>query len=378
MFYNNWRVLFAILFFTFYSAAVLAQNASWENYMESAKSAFEKGDYSKAEELSRAAINEAKDSKDKDKLLAITYSNLALAYQNMGKYSQANTYYYKSLVLHEKVFGKNDPRVAILLNNLASLYFVQHNFGKAKILFQRSLAINEKAFGTEHPSVATNFDNLASIYYNQGHLVKAEALYQRALAIREKALGPNSPEVAVTLMNLATLYRCRGDLERGETFMNRAAAILGKTGAQAQPGTVQPPQPESLASKPSLPAKKIRPEQSGEETPEEETTPAQPQPGTVQPAQPKSLASKPSLPANKIRTEQSPEETPEEETTPVKSPEQPQFFVNPRGSAYHYRWCFYVKGHLDKAKQFSSAEQAARAGYRPCRRCGTPEPDDSP
>jgi len=335
MLYNNWRVLFAILFFTFYSAAVFAQNASWENYMKGAKNAFEKGDYSKAEELSRAAINEARGSKDKDKLLSITYSNLGLAYQNMGKYSQAKTYYYNSLVLHEKVFGKNDPRVAILLNNLASLYFVQHNFSKAKILFQRSLAINEKTFGTEHPSVATNFDNLASIYYNQGHLVEAEAFYQRALAIREKTLGPNSPEVAVTLMNLATLYRCRGDFARGETFMDKAAAILGKTGAKAQPGTVQSPQPESVASKPSLPA-------------------------------------------NKIRTEQSGEAAPEEEKPPVQPPEQPQFFVNPGGIAYHYRWCFFVKGHLDNAKQISSAEQAARAGYRPCRRCRPPQPNDSP
>jgi tetratricopeptide (TPR) repeat protein len=335
MLYNNWRVLLPILFLTFYSAAALAQNARWENYMKGAKNAFEKGDYFKAEELSLSAINEAQNSTDEDELLAITYSNLALTYQNMEKYPQAKIYYYKSLSLHEKLFGKDNSRVATLLNNLASLYFVQHNFSKAKILFERSLAINEKAFGMEHPSLATNLDNLASIYFKQGNLEKAEAFYQRALAIREKSLGPNSPETAVSLMNLATLYRSRGDLERGETLMNRASAILGKTGAQAQPGTVQPPQPESLATKPSLPARKIRTEQSGEETPEEEKTPVQP-------------------------------------------PEEPRFFVNPGGIAYHYRWCPFVKGRWENAEEFSSAEQVARAGFRPCRRCRPPHPNGCP
>ena len=320
------------IFITLFSTAVIAQNNDWENYMNAAKKAFIKGDYSGAEELSQAALREAKHFGNKDLRMAVTYSNLASVHQNMGKYSQARAYYHKSLIIHENILGINDPKVATVLNNLASLYFIQGNYSKAELFFKKSLAINEQALGTEQPTVALNCDNLASIYYTQGRLVEAEAFYQRALAIREKALGPNNPEVAVTLNNLGMLYRSRGDLVRSEPLINRATAILGETEARDQPGKAQRAKQENEASKPLLLANS---NPTGKFAPGEEKV------GTAEASA--GIAKK------------------------------PRFFVNPGGKAYHYPWCTYVKHALDNALQFSEVAVANRAGYRACRRCDPQE-----
>jgi tetratricopeptide (TPR) repeat protein len=325
-------LLSIVIFIILFSAAVLAQNTGWENYMNAAKNAFGKGDYPKAEELSQAALHEAKNFGNKDIRLAITYSNLALVYQNTGKYSQARAYYHETLIIHEKIFGENDPKVATVLNNLASLYFIQGNYSKAELFFKKSLAINEQALGTEQPTVALNCDNLASIYYTQGRLVEAEAFYQRALAIREKALGPNNPEVAVTLNNLAMLYRSRGDLVRSEPLMNRAAAILGETEARDQPGKAQRAKQKNEASKPLLLANS---------NPKGEFAPGEEKVGTAKAS--------------------------------AGTAKKPRFFVNPGGKAYHYPWCTYVKHALDNALQFAEVTVANRAGYRACRRCDPQE-----
>jgi tetratricopeptide (TPR) repeat protein len=66
--------------------------------------------------------------------------------------------------------------VAIILNNLALLYQDQGRYAEAAPLFRRSLAIVEKALGPEHPKTAGALRNLAELYRVQGRNVDAERL----------------------------------------------------------------------------------------------------------------------------------------------------------------------------------------------------------
>ena len=75
--------------------------------------------------------------------------------------------------------------MATSLNNLALLYDNQGKYAEAEPLYQRSLAIWEKALGPEHPNVAASLNNLAFLYNNQGKYAEAEPLHKRALAIME-------------------------------------------------------------------------------------------------------------------------------------------------------------------------------------------------
>ena len=54
------------------------------------------------------------------------------------------------------------------LNNLAVLYWAQGNYQKAEPLYQRSLLINERVLGKEHPDVATKPQQFGSIVLGRG------------------------------------------------------------------------------------------------------------------------------------------------------------------------------------------------------------------
>ena len=78
----------------------------------------------------------------------------------------------------------------VSLNNLAVLYDEQGRYAEAEPLYKRALAIREKALGPDHPDVATSLNNLALLYDDQGRYADAEPLFKRALAISEKRSVP--------------------------------------------------------------------------------------------------------------------------------------------------------------------------------------------
>ena len=107
--------------------------------------------------------------------------------ETVGRYSEAEPLFQRSLAIMEKALGKDHPDVAASLNNLALLYNAQSKYDQAELLHQHSLAIMEKALGKDHPDVATSLNNLALLFGVQGKYDQAEPLYQRSLAIIEKA-----------------------------------------------------------------------------------------------------------------------------------------------------------------------------------------------
>ena len=143
-----------------------------------------------------------------------------------GDYERAVEAAKKALQVAEQAVGPDHPEVATSLNNLAMLYRVQGQYAQAEPLYRRSLAIREKALGPDHPDVATTLNNLAELYRVQGRYTQAEPLYKRLLAIREKALGPDHPEVASSLNTLAALYRARASTREP----SRSSSARSKSG----------------------------------------------------------------------------------------------------------------------------------------------------
>ena len=163
---------------------------------------------------------------------AASLHNLALVYQEQGRYAEAEPLFKRALAIYEKALGPEHPDVATILNNLAFVYRAQGRYAEAEPLFVRALAIYEKALGPEHPNVATSLNNLAFVYRAQGRYADAEPLYKRALAISEKALGPEHLEVATTLNNFARVYQAQGRYD-AEPLFKRALAIREKALARS-------------------------------------------------------------------------------------------------------------------------------------------------
>ena len=74
------------------------------------------------------------------------------------------------------------------MNNLALLYKSQGNYIKSEPLLVRSLVIREKVLGKEHPYVAASLSNLASLYLAQEDITRATDFLSRASAVEEKNL----------------------------------------------------------------------------------------------------------------------------------------------------------------------------------------------
>ena len=131
----------------------------------------------------------------------------------------------RALLLDEKAYGSNHPRVAIRLNNLAQLLHDTGRLSEAELLLRRALEIGEQTLGTDHPKVATRLNNLGMLLYETNRLAEAEPLLRRALEIDEQILEPEHPDIAIRLHNLAQLLMATNRYEESEQLIRRAVLI---------------------------------------------------------------------------------------------------------------------------------------------------------
>jgi tetratricopeptide (TPR) repeat protein len=139
-------------------------------------------------------------------------------------------------------FGINHAKYGQALNNLAVVYDEQGKYAEAEGLFKRALTIREQAVGANHPDVAETLNNLANVFEEQGKYGEAEGLYKRVLAIYEQALGANHPNVADPLNNLALVFEAQGKYAEAEGLYKRALAIREQARAhhETSPPTISP------------------------------------------------------------------------------------------------------------------------------------------
>ncbi|WP_416666116.1 tetratricopeptide repeat protein [Egbenema bharatensis] len=157
--------------------------------------------------------------------LARTLKNLANLYRSMGRYSEAEPLFVRSLAIYEQQLGADHPHTATSLNNLAGLYRSMGRYSEAEPLFVRSLAIYEQQLGADHPHTATSLNNLAGLYRSMGRYSEAEPLFVRSLDIYEQQLGADHPHTATSLNNLAGLYDSMGRYSEAEPLFVRSLAI---------------------------------------------------------------------------------------------------------------------------------------------------------
>ena len=195
--------------------------------------------YMEAEPLFRRAIEIDERVLGKDHPdVATRYNNLALLLYKQGKYDQAEPLYRRAIEIDEKVLGKDHPDIATLYNNLAGLLQAQGKYDQAEPLYRRAIEIDESVLGKDHPAVARDYDNLALLLKEQGKYDQAEPLYRRAIEIDESVLGKDHPHVAVWYNNLAALLQAQGMYDQAEPLYRRAIEILQTKLGLDHPNTV--------------------------------------------------------------------------------------------------------------------------------------------
>ena len=159
---------------------------------------------------------------------ATTYNNIAIVFDNQGEYAKALEWYQKALAIKEKVLGLEHPSTATTYDNIATVYSDQGDYASALEWHYKALAIREKVLGLEHPSTATTYNNIAGVYHDQGDYARALEWYYKALVIKEKVLGMEHPSTATTYNNIALVYSDQGDYARAQEWYYKALAIKEK------------------------------------------------------------------------------------------------------------------------------------------------------
>jgi tetratricopeptide (TPR) repeat protein len=72
------------------------------------------------------------------------------------------------------------------LNNLATLYSAEGRYSEAETFFRRSLMTWEKAFGPDHPDSVTSLENYAVLLRQMNREAEAMDLEVRANRIRNQ------------------------------------------------------------------------------------------------------------------------------------------------------------------------------------------------
>lgn len=199
------------------------------------------GRYSEAETLAQQVLFIQKQKlTENDPHIVNTLNTLAQLYGRRGKYAEAEQFARQALHCCQQASGADDPDIAGVLNTLAQLAIWTGKYQMATIWAARALHMLEKNVGTEHPSVAAVIHTLAIASWEQGEYKQAGELFQRIFVIWEQALGAEHPFIGYPLHNRAQLCKVQGEYAEAEALFQRVLQLWENTLGPHHPERAEP------------------------------------------------------------------------------------------------------------------------------------------
>ncbi|NQT38006.1 MAG: tetratricopeptide repeat protein [Planctomycetes bacterium] len=182
------------------------------------------GAHSRAEGLHREALSIVQGSGNEQE--AAAENNLASALLELGKFTEAEQAFRRSIELKSVARERGDPRIAVTMVNLASLRATLGDLAEASELLRGVIELEDQLLPSNHPVRATAMENLATVKRTLGETREAERLRIECLKIKVAAYGPYHPEVGGTLSNLAVLFADEERFDEAEDACKHAIAIF--------------------------------------------------------------------------------------------------------------------------------------------------------
>ncbi|CAF4622448.1 unnamed protein product [Rotaria sp. Silwood1] len=161
--------------------------------------------------------------------LAITYNNIGLIHREMEDYSQAISFFQKSLEIKQKIFTSYHPSLAITYNNIGEINQLMGEFSQALMSYQKALEIHEKTFSLNHSELATTYDNIGITHQSIGNYSIALSFYQKALKTRQKSLSASHPSVSTSYNSIEHLYQSMGDYNIALEYYQKTQKLQEKS-----------------------------------------------------------------------------------------------------------------------------------------------------
>jgi tetratricopeptide (TPR) repeat protein len=114
--------------------------------------------------------------------------NLAIAYQQAGRLSEAVTLYEQNLTERERILPKQDPDTLTSRNNLATAYHDAGRLSEAMKLYEQNLKDRERILGVDDPDTMASRNNLATAYQDDERVEEAIPLHEKNLPAKLRTL----------------------------------------------------------------------------------------------------------------------------------------------------------------------------------------------
>ena len=124
-------------------------------------------------------------TQDQSILSAILY-HFACAYQEEGRYQDAQFTYEAALHYHSLEADEKHPRYSHLIECLGLLLLSRGIYEKAEFFFRKNVDLRKALYGPEDTKTLESMEHLANCYRNEGKYLQAEDQFMRLLSIAKK------------------------------------------------------------------------------------------------------------------------------------------------------------------------------------------------
>ncbi|MEM1452599.1 MAG: serine/threonine-protein kinase [Planctomycetota bacterium] len=173
----------------------------------------------RADEIARAQLDEL------DPVRLRATSDLAIAYDEAGRFDDAEPLYVEGLALRRRMLGPNDRQTLAETVNLGSLYAGQGRVDDAERLMADGLERLRATFGSEDGDTIVAMQHLGNLYVSLGRTDEALALIEEAYEANLSLRGEEHPYTIAAMGALANALVQAGDRDGAEQLRRDGLAL---------------------------------------------------------------------------------------------------------------------------------------------------------
>jgi tetratricopeptide (TPR) repeat protein len=188
---------------------------------------YQMGAFEKAEQIYKTVIETACGNDDTELLetLIPIYNNLAVAQNELGKYSIALSHLQTLLTIKKKFLPANHLDLVATNNNIGVSHRSRGEYGTALSYFEKALEIQQKSLPHNHPDLATINNNIGMTHQLMGDYPTALSYFKKTLEIQQKSLPHNHPALAMTNNNIGITHQSMGDYSTPLSYFEKTVEI---------------------------------------------------------------------------------------------------------------------------------------------------------
>ena len=155
-----------------------------------------------------------------------TYNSLGQVFQFLGQYSQAITYFEKSIALERSIDGFDPKSIAITQNNLGLTYQKAKDYKEALKIFKDIM--NSEVVGKDNLQYVTLLDNYAYTKFLSGDTTDIPKLFFKALSLSDSINPTGGYKAIIVNQHIAEYYQKKGKKDSAVHYAIQAKRIAEK------------------------------------------------------------------------------------------------------------------------------------------------------